>query len=239
MTWTLSADKDWISFDPATGNASTTVKVTVAAGPADEAVITLSASGLESKTCKVVRSDVPVLGVSEIIAAENGTLIATKSSLVTAKTAKGFVISDGTKAVYVYDNGDKKTTQPHIVDVAIKHNVQAIRVEATKMTAEYAEGIDEELKSKGHRLNVEKTTKHYTGNGKLQRIFDKAPDIREHMIFLEEGKRSKEYELFMQNVYSFSITGKNKHDDAPDSLAMAINMALFGGNQLQVMKRMF
>lgn len=139
----------------------------------------------------------------------------------------------------VYDNGDKKITQPHIVDVAIKHNVQAIRVEATKMTAEYADGIDEELKSKGHRLNVEKSTKHYTGNGKLQRIFDKAPDIREHMIFLEEGKRSKEYELFMQNVYSFSITGKNKHDDAPDSLAMAVNMALFGGNQLQIMKRVF
>ena len=139
----------------------------------------------------------------------------------------------------VYDNRDKKFTQPHIVDSALKHNVQAIRVEATKMTAEYADGIDEELKAQGKRINVEKTTKHYTGNGKVQRIFDKAPDIREHMIFLEEGKRSKEYELFMQNVYSFSINGKNKHDDAPDSLAMAINMALFGGNELKIMKRMF
>lgn len=139
----------------------------------------------------------------------------------------------------VYDNRDKKFTQPHVVDTAIKHNVQAIHVEATKMTAEYADGIDSELKSQNRRINVEKTTKHYTGNGKLQRIFDKAPDIREHMIFLEEGKRSKEYELFMQNVYSFSITGKNKHDDAPDSLAMAINMALFGGNEIKIVKRMF
>ena len=139
----------------------------------------------------------------------------------------------------VYDNRDKTFTQPHIVETAIKHNVAAIRVEATKMTAEYADGIDEALKDKGHRLNVEKTTKHYTGNGKLQRIFDKAPDIREHMIFLEEGKRSKDYELFMQNVYSFSINGKNKHDDAPDSLAMAVNMAFFGGNEMKIMKRMF
>ena len=139
----------------------------------------------------------------------------------------------------VYDNRDKTFTQPHIVDTAIKYNVAAIRVEATKMTAEYADGIDEALKDKGHRLNVEKTTKQYTGNGKLQRIFDKAPDIREHMIFLEDGKRSKEYELFMQNVYSFSINGKNKHDDAPDSLAMAINMAFFGGNEIKILKRMF
>ena len=139
----------------------------------------------------------------------------------------------------VYDNRDKKQTQPHIVDTAIRHNVQAIRVEATKMTAEYADGIDEELRAKGHRLNVEKTTKHYTGNGKQQRIFDKAPDIREHMVFLEEGKRTKEYELFMQNVYSFSVTGKNKHDDAPDSLAMAVNMAFYGGNEMKILKRMF
>ena len=139
----------------------------------------------------------------------------------------------------VYDDRDKKFTQPHIVDTAIKHNVAAIRVEATKMTAEYADGIDEELKSRNHRVNVEKTTKHYTGNGKLQRIFDKAPDIREHMVFLEEGHRTKEYEMYMQNVYSFSITGKNKHDDAPDSLAMAVNMALFGGNEVKIMKRMF
>ena len=71
------------------------------------------------------------------------------------------------------------------------------------------------------------STSHFTGDGKEQRIFDKAPDIREHMIFLESGKRSKAYELFMQNVFSFSINGKNKNDDAPDSLAMAINMAFF------------
>ena len=139
----------------------------------------------------------------------------------------------------VYDNRDKKFTQPHIVDTVIQHNVAALRVEATKMTAEYADGIDEELKRRNHRINVEKTTKHYTGNGKLQRIFDKAPDIRENMIFLEEGKRSKEYELFMQNVYSFSINGKNKNDDAPDSLAMAVNMALFGGNEVRIVQRMF
>lgn len=100
-------------------------------------------------------------------------------------------------------------------------------------------GIDGELKKRDHRINVEKTTKHFTGNGKVQRIFDKAPDIREHMIFLEEGKRDKEYELFMQNMYSFSINGKNKHDDAPDSCAMAMNMAFFGSSEVVVMKRSF
>ena len=105
VTWTLSSDVDWLSFEPATGNASTTVKVTVAAGPDAEGTITLSASGLESKTCKVIRSELPVLTISEVLNAEKGSLLATKSSLVVARTTKGFVLSDGTKAVYVYDNG--------------------------------------------------------------------------------------------------------------------------------------
>ena len=56
------------------------------------------------------------------------------------------------------------------------------------------------------------------------RIYEKKSDILNHFVFLESGKRSKEYEQFMQNVFSFKANGKNKHDDAPDSLAMAANM---------------
>ena len=139
----------------------------------------------------------------------------------------------------VYDDRDKTVTQPMLVDAIISNNVASVAVEATKLTAEYADGINSLLLAKNHRVNVMKTTKHYTGNGKEQRIFDKAPDIRERMVFLEAGKRSKAYEKFMQNVYSFSMTGKNKHDDAPDSLAMAINMAFFGENKVTIVRRMF
>ena len=34
----------------------------------------------------------------------------------------------------------------------------------------------------------------------------------------------------MQNVFSFKILGKNKNDDAPDSLAMAADMVFKRGN---------
>ena len=44
----------------------------------------------------------------------------------------------------------------------------------------------------------------------------------------------------MQNVYSFSMTGKVTHDDAPDSLAMAVDYGLGnGGNSMTVMRRVF
>lgn len=140
----------------------------------------------------------------------------------------------------VYDNGDKRVTQPLIVKKVQEHGVQALFIEATKMTKGYVEEVDKALKDSGVKINVQSTTKHFTGTGKEQRIFDRAPDIRERMIFLESGKRSKEYETFMQNLFSFSIGKRNQHDDSPDSLAIALSMAIFGSvNRVEIVKRPF
>ena len=140
----------------------------------------------------------------------------------------------------VYDNGDKRVTEPLIVRKVKEHEVQALFIEATKTTQSYVDEVNAALRDAGIHINVQSTTKHFTGNGKEQRIFDKAPEIREKMVFLESGLRSKEYELFMQNVFSFSIGRKNVHDDAPDSLAMTIVMAIFGYmNRAEVVKRPF
>jgi hypothetical protein len=43
----------------------------------------------------------------------------------------------------------------------------------------------------------------------------------------------------MQNVFSFSVMGKNKHDDAPDSLAMAVTFLIIGETKVEVHKRRF
>ena len=140
----------------------------------------------------------------------------------------------------VYDNSDKRVTQPLIVRKVTENHVQALFIEATKMTASYPQEVDAALRAKGLSVNIQSTTKHFTGTGKEQRIFDKAPDIRERMVFLESGKRSKEYELFMQNLFAFSIGKKNQHDDAPNSLAIALAMAIFGiSNRAEVLRRPF
>ena len=137
----------------------------------------------------------------------------------------------------VYSNLEKTYTQTEIVNKAIKHKVACMYIEGNKMTSSYGNDVSELLKDKGYHCNIQTTTKHFTGTGKEQRIFDKAPDIRANMIFLD--KRDKEYELFMQNVFSFSVMGKNKHDDAPDSLAMAVNFLIVGESRVEVRKRRF
>lgn len=140
----------------------------------------------------------------------------------------------------VYDNSEKKVTQPKICQKAMNWGVQFISVEATKTTSAYSEGISERLKEEGYSCRVTSNTKTFTGEGKAQRIFNHAPDIREHMLFLD-GQRSREYDQFMTNVYSFKLMGKNKHDDAPDSLAMAIEFAFASQkrNIVTVRRRVF
>jgi len=59
------------------------------------------------------------------------------------------------------------------------------------------------------------------------------------MIFLIPEKRSKAYEMFMQNVFLFSSSGGNKHDDAPDSLEMAIDMSFHPAGKAKAIRRPF
>lgn len=128
--------------------------------------------------------------------------------------------SDGSIYVVdvVYDNGDKTVTQKLLIDAIITHGVTAVRFECNKMTMSYKEEVERALEKRGVKINL--LTKTAPNNqAKETRIFDKAPFIRQ-FFFLDENKRSKAYTSFMVNVYSFRVTGHNKHDDAPDSLAM-------------------
>jgi hypothetical protein len=132
----------------------------------------------------------------------------------------------GVREIYVtdvvYTDGDKNISRPLIVIAIIRHEIQSALFEANKTTEDYKDWIEERLMKAGYRLNI--TSRPAPNNqSKLSRIFDRAPEIREFK-FLENGKRSKEYQMFMQNLFSFKIKGKNKNDDAPDSLAIAVDM---------------
>lgn len=137
----------------------------------------------------------------------------------------------------VFNDGDKRITQPLIVKKILEHHVQAAQFEANKSTASYKEDVERMLRDKGYRLNI--TTKSAPNNkSKETRIMDKAPEIRD-FYFREEGKRHKEYRQFMQNVFSFKVVGKNKHDDSVDSLAQAADMVCRPAAKIKVFQRPF
>lgn len=140
----------------------------------------------------------------------------------------------------VYNNGDKKQTQPLLVNMAMKHGASAMYVEGTKVTSSYADGVKDIFDSKGYKINLQTTTKHWSSQvGKAQRILDRSPDIKDHVIFRQQGERSKEYEKFMLDLFIYKFEGKNKNDDAPDMLAMTIVLKFQGDSKAVIMRRPF
>lgn len=139
----------------------------------------------------------------------------------------------------VYTNEDKTVSQPLLVATAIKYGVQAMQIEANKSLESYVDGIRDEFKKRNYKLNITSKAASTT-QSKYFRILDKAPDIRDNMVFLESGKRTRDYELFMQSVFAMKqYMAKNQHDDAPDSLAMAIEMVRRNAPKFQIFKRTF
>lgn len=136
----------------------------------------------------------------------------------------------------VFDNRDKQFTQPALARLAIRNAVKRMQIEANKSTEAYKEGVQTEVNKQGERITITSKAAPPT-TSKMMRIFDKAPDIRERCIFLEPKYRNKEYNMFMQNVFSYKITGRNKNDDAPDSLAMLLDMITHPTNKVTAFKR--
>lgn len=145
---------------------------------------------------------------------------------------------EGTFVVDVlYSNADKNFTQPTIANKVVEWHVGSLQFECNASTVSYKEGVEGYLKERGYKCNVTYKAAP-TQQAKEVRIYEKAPEIRD-FYFLEGSKRTREYEQFMTNVFSFQISGKNKHDDAPDCLAMCVEVQNYNGVSFKVRKRTF
>lgn len=136
----------------------------------------------------------------------------------------------------VYTNGDKTVSQPLIANKIVKWAVQSAQFECNKTTLAYKEKVEELLKELRYRCNI--TYKAALPITKEFRIFERSAEIRE-FYFLEGIKRDRAYDQFMTNLFAFRLDGKNKHDDAPDSLAMAAEMITTGRTNMVVARRRF
>jgi len=137
----------------------------------------------------------------------------------------------------VFNNGDKEVTRPIVVAKLKQHVPHMARFEANNGGDAYCEKVDEELRASGVRINMS-TKRAPTTQSKLSRIIQYAPDIK-RFYFVDEAHRSKEYKAFMSEVTLFTQTGKNKHDDACDSLAMLVDFLDSRGKVVTVVRRPF
>jgi predicted phage terminase large subunit-like protein len=137
----------------------------------------------------------------------------------------------------VFNKGDKTVTRPAVVAKLKQHLPHMTRVEANNGGDEFCDKVDELLKADGFRLNLSHRKSPSTMS-KLSRIIQVAPEIK-RFYFRDFKHSDSEYRAFMRELTSFVVTGKNPHDDAPDSLAMLANLIYYGKNGVEIFKRPF
>jgi predicted phage terminase large subunit-like protein len=137
----------------------------------------------------------------------------------------------------VFNKGDKTITRPIVVGKLKRHLPHRVQFEANNGGDEYCDAVDAELRKANIRLHLTHKKAPSTSS-KLSRIIQASPDIKK-FIFLDKKHRSKEYAAFMKELTSFIQTGKNKHDDAPDSLAMLATMIGRRYGKVTAIKRPF
>ena len=137
----------------------------------------------------------------------------------------------------VFKNIDPGTLDELNSDMLVKHHVQLAQFESNKEGSRTANEVERLVKAKGGRCHI---TKKYTTQNKETKIIVNSSWVKEHVIFkdITEYEPKSDYGVMMSFLCSYTQLGKNKHDDAPDALAMFAQFvdALLGGEG-QVVKR--
>lgn len=137
----------------------------------------------------------------------------------------------------VFKNIDPGTLDELNSDMLVKHHVQQAQFESNKEGSRTANEVERLVKAKGGRCHI---TKKYTTQNKETKIIVNSSWVKEHVIFkdITEYESKSDYGVMMSFLCSYTQLGKNKHDDAPDTLAMFAQFvdALLGGEG-QVVKR--
>ena len=139
----------------------------------------------------------------------------------------------------VCDNGKPEIVDIRLTDALIRNKVQMCRFESNSAGGRTAQVISDMIKKRGGITHI--TTKYTTANKETKIIVNSAW-VKEHCLFWDETKitRGDDYYRMMQMLCSYTMMGKNKHDDVPDGMAMLSEYAqnLIGG-KVEVFQRPF
>lgn len=137
---------------------------------------------------------------------------------------------------WVFSTGDKSVTQPLVCAAYAQNNVARARFEANVGGAEYAEEIDRSLREQNYKMSIQ-SQRASTKSSKMGRIERWSSDIKSRLVFRSDKARGEMYDKAMNELCRVSVDAKKQHDDAPDSLAMAMDYRFNGLCTVQILER--
>ena len=121
------------------------------------------------------------------------------------------------------DSSDFDLQYSKITKILLKHDVQQCEIESNAGGDRLAFEVEKRVKENEGRTHI--TTKA-TETNKETRILVNSDWIIKHVLFLDKEcyNKKSDYGRFMSGLLTYSVTGKNPHDDVPDAMA---NFCLF------------
>ena len=139
----------------------------------------------------------------------------------------------------VCDNGLPNVVEPRIIECLLRNKVQMARFEHNNAGGRIAKDIQEEVKKRG---GITKITTKYTTSNKETKIIVNSSFVKEHFLFKDNSMYLKkdDYGRMMDMLCTYTVAGKNKHDDVPDGMAMLSEYAQsFNTNKVVIFDRFF
>ena len=139
----------------------------------------------------------------------------------------------------IFDNGKVETVEERVAQILTDRKVRMCRIESNRGGTMFAQNVQKRVKELGGMTSI--TTK-WTQSNKETRIIANSGMIKSHVLFKDESlyPLDREYRDAMSQLCSYSMMGKNKHDDFPDVLSLFVDWQLSDrANIATIMKRPF
>lgn len=138
---------------------------------------------------------------------------------------------------WICDNGKVEVIMEKVVRMLIDRKVKVCRIESNRGGTLFAADVQKRIRE----LNgVTTITTKWTQTNKDVRIQTNAGWVKSHILFRDSTVQNKEYRLAMNQLVEYTMSGRVKHDDVPDVLAMFVDMVVSSDmNTAIIMKRPF
>ena len=138
---------------------------------------------------------------------------------------------------WICDNGKVEVIMEKVVRMLIDRKVKVCRIESNRGGTLFAADVQKRIRE----LNgVTTITTKWTQTNKSVRIQTNAGWVKSHILFRDSTVQNKEYRLAMNQLVEYTMSGRVKHDDVPDVLAMFVDMVVSSDmNTAIIMKRPF
>ena len=121
----------------------------------------------------------------------------------------------------VCDNGDPGIVEERLAQILVKYKVQMAQFESNSAGGKIAEKVQARVKELGGKTKI---TTRFTSENKETKIIVNAPQVKQRFLFLDSTKYrpNSDYGRMMSMLTTYTMMGRNKHDDVPDGLAMGV-----------------